>query len=41
VLAVAVELAVDADQPGVEVDVGPGEAERFADTQTGVGEELE
>jgi hypothetical protein len=40
VLALAGELAVDADQPGVEVDVGPVQAERFADTQPGVGEEL-
>src|SRR5712691_662332 len=35
------ELGVDADQPGLVVDVGPGEAERFADPQAGVGEELE
>ena len=39
--AAAGELAVDADQPGVVVDVGPGEAERFADPEAGVGEELE
>jgi hypothetical protein len=38
VLAVAGELPVDADQPGVEVNVGPGEAERFADPQAGVGD---
>ena len=30
VLAVAVKLAVDVDQPCGEVDVGPGEAERLA-----------
>ena len=39
--AVAGELAVDADQAVVVVDVGPGEAERFADAQAAVGEELE
>jgi hypothetical protein len=31
VFAPARELAVDADQPGVEVDVGPGEVKGFAD----------
>jgi hypothetical protein len=41
VLPVAVELAVDADQSGVEVDVAPDEAEGFADAQAGVGEEVE
>jgi hypothetical protein len=41
VLAVAGELAVDADQSGLVIDVGPGEAERFADPEAGVGEELE
>jgi hypothetical protein len=41
VFAVAGELAVDADQSGLVVDVGPGEAERFADPEAGVGEELE
>jgi hypothetical protein len=35
------ELAVDADEAVVVVDVGPGESERFADPQAGVGEELE
>jgi hypothetical protein len=41
VVAVSGELAVDADQAVVVVDVGPGEAERFADGDAGVGEELE
>jgi hypothetical protein len=41
VFAVAGELAVDAAQAGLVVDVGPGEAERFADPQSCVGEELE
>jgi hypothetical protein len=40
-LAVAGELAVHADQAGGVVDVGPGEAECFADPEAGVGEELE
>ena len=31
VFALAEELAVDADQPVVVVDVGPSESERFAD----------
>jgi hypothetical protein len=38
--AVAGELPVHAHQGLVVVDVGPGEAERFADPQAGVGEEL-
>jgi hypothetical protein len=38
---VAGELVVDADQSGLVVDVGPSEAERFADPKAGVGEELE
>jgi hypothetical protein len=41
VFAVAGELAVDADQSRLVVDVGPGEPERFADPEAGVGEELE
>ena len=41
VFAAAGELPVDADQSGLVVDVGPGEAECFADTQVGVGEELD
>ena len=41
VFAVAGELAVDADQAGLVVDVGPGEAERFANPQPCVGEQLE
>ena len=39
-LALARQLAVDADQPRVEVDVGPRQVERFADPQACVGEEL-
>ena len=35
VFALAGELAVDADEPVVVVDVGPGEAERFADPRAG------
>jgi hypothetical protein len=41
VFALAGELAVDADQAVGVVDVGPGQAERFADPQTAVSEELE
>jgi hypothetical protein len=40
-LAVAVELAVDVDERLVVVDVGPGEAEGFADAEAGVGKELQ
>jgi hypothetical protein len=41
VLARAGELPVNADQPVLEVDVRPGEAQRLADPQAGVGEKLE
>jgi hypothetical protein len=41
VFAVAGELAVDVDQAFVVVDVGPGEAERFAESQAGEREQLE
>ena len=41
VVAVAGELPVDTDQSGLVVDVSPGEAERFADPEAAVGEELE
>jgi hypothetical protein len=34
-------LAVDADEPLVVVDIGPGEPERFAASQACVGDELE
>jgi hypothetical protein len=37
VFAVAGELAVDADQSDLVIDVGPGEAEHFADPQARVG----
>jgi hypothetical protein len=39
--ALAGELPVDADHTGLVVDVGPGEPERLADPQAGVGEQLE
>jgi hypothetical protein len=41
VYAVAGELAVDANHAGVVDEIGPSEAERFADPEAGVGEELE
>jgi hypothetical protein len=41
VFALAGELAVDADQAVVVVDVGPGKAECLANPEAGVSEELE
>jgi len=39
--AAAGELLADVDEPRVEVDVAPAEAERLADAEPRVGEELE
>jgi hypothetical protein len=41
VFTAAGELPVDADQSGLVVDVGPGEAECLPDARAGVREELE
>jgi hypothetical protein len=41
VYALRGELAADADYPGLVVDVSPGQPERLADAQAGVGKKLE